>query len=44
MPPAFSAAAIASASKAVGLKIDGSSSPFPHSLSVNVFGLRWRKA
>jgi hypothetical protein len=43
LPAAFRVSTIASASKALGLKIDGSSSPVPHSLSVNVFTVKCRK-
>jgi len=42
-PPAFAAPTIWSASKSVGSKTLSGSSPYPHSLSVNVFTVKWRK-
>ena len=42
--PALAAATIWSGSKSVGLNRLGSSSPYPHSLSVKVFREKWTKA
>ena len=44
MPPAFRSLMMASASKSVGAKMFGSSSPSPHSRPVKVFTVKWRKA
>src|SRR5436309_1170963 len=43
LAPPFAAPTIWSASKAVGLKSAGDSSPSPHSRFVNVLMVKWRK-